>query len=172
MYYAKLGESLGASKAYLDGDPIQIGGARLQGRCPFGLFRQICASQTHSKSQGGVCSICPEPLQARRAVFFLQYIVKFSSIFFQKHNFSENFVFFGKISLSKIKKSSKLQKWCPSSEEQNRFRARKKVYIGPERKKTLMHCHSSLGRLTDTDTTMSKCSHNWLAVGCYYYYVV
>ena len=32
MYYAKLGESLGSRRVMLDGDPIQIGGARLQGQ--------------------------------------------------------------------------------------------------------------------------------------------
>ena len=31
MYYAKLGEALGDSRVMLDGEPIQIGGARLQG---------------------------------------------------------------------------------------------------------------------------------------------
>jgi 3,4-dehydroadipyl-CoA semialdehyde dehydrogenase len=32
MYYAKIGEALGDTRACLDGDPIQIGGARLQGQ--------------------------------------------------------------------------------------------------------------------------------------------
>jgi oxepin-CoA hydrolase/3-oxo-5,6-dehydrosuberyl-CoA semialdehyde dehydrogenase len=32
MYYAKLGEALGGRRAMLDGDPIQIGGARHQGQ--------------------------------------------------------------------------------------------------------------------------------------------
>ncbi|MEE2786854.1 MAG: 3,4-dehydroadipyl-CoA semialdehyde dehydrogenase [Myxococcota bacterium] len=32
MYYAKLGESLGAQRVMVDGDAIQIGGARLQGQ--------------------------------------------------------------------------------------------------------------------------------------------
>ena len=32
MYYAKLGESLGSRRVMLDGDAIQIGGARLQGQ--------------------------------------------------------------------------------------------------------------------------------------------
>ena len=32
MYYAKLGEALGSRRVMLDGEPIQIGGARLQGQ--------------------------------------------------------------------------------------------------------------------------------------------